>query len=150
MNTIHEGDVDMIARDFQKIVVVLVFTALMLFTSCFLLPSGGFYNALTLRGTIHSASDSTIVTGIQVTVYHLGNSRVECTVTSDKLGEFYCHWSKLTDDNTGDYREWLISVRDIDGDINGLYADLDTIVVEDDPDDNSTTEWYLDLYLDLE
>ncbi len=130
--------------------IVVLVAASLLASGCFLFPSSGFHNSLTIEGRILSSLDSSLVPRAKIVVYDITMARTMDIVSSDELGEFGCHWSKLTEAGAGSYREWVVSVLDVDGAENGQFADLDTILVEEEPSQNGSTEWYLDLYVDME
>lgn len=130
---------------------LLMLVASSLLTSgCFLFPSSGFHNALLVEGRILSSLDSSFVTGAEVAIHDITMEWTHDIELSDELGEFRCGWSKLTEEGVGPYREWVVCVRDVDGTENGQFADLDTVIIEEEPGLNGKTEWYLDLYVDME
>jgi len=128
---------------------ILTFSVLVLATGCFLFPSSGFYNILEIKGYVLSSIDSTAVEGAEILVYEATGNLVKDTAYSDSLGYFTCRWSSLADD-AGDYREWIVVVHDIDGDQNGVFADKDTTLIEEDPEHNAYAEWELIFYVDLQ
>ena len=93
--------------------------------------------------------DSSAVEGAQIIVYDETWSFLKDTEHSDSLGYFNCFWTPLTEEDAGDYREWVVYVHDVDGSENGVFADLDSIIIEDDPLHNSETEWDLTLYVEI-
>ncbi len=134
----------------SKGLILAVLLVLLLATGCFLFPSSGFHNVLRINGYVRSSTDSTAVEGAEILVLEATVSLVKDTAYSDSLGYFYCSWSSLTDENTGDYREWIVVVHDIDGIQNGVFTAKDTTLIEEDPMHNSETEWELDFYVDLQ
>ena len=129
--------------------IITVLLVLILTTGCFLFPSSGFYNILEIKGYVLSSIDSTAVEGAEILVYEATGSLVKDTAYSDSFGYFTCRWSSLADD-AGDYREWIVVVHDIDGDQNGVFAEKDTTLIEEDPEHNAYAEWELIFYVDLQ
>lgn len=130
-------------------VFIIFFSSSLVFTGCFLFPSSGFHNALKVEGRVLTSHDSTAVEGAQVFVKNEALSATKDTDYSDELGEFSCYWSKLTESNEDD-RYWVVSVVDTDGDLNGRFAFMDTVLVEVNPSQNGSTEWELDFYVVME
>lgn len=126
----------------------MLLAASLLTSGCFLFPSSGWHNALLVEGRILSSVDSSLVPGAQIVVYDITLAQTHDVEVSDKQGEFSCAWSKFTDEGAEAFREWVVVVRDIDGDENGQFAELDTVIIEEEPGQNGSTEWYLDLYVD--
>ena len=123
--------------------------SILLLAGCFLFPSSGFHNSLTINGQVLSSADSSAVPGARIIVYDVALSAVRDTQYSDSTGQFKCHWTPLTEGDLGPYREWLLRVIDVDGSENGVFDDLDSIIVEEDPLHNSETVWDLTLHVDL-
>jgi hypothetical protein len=117
---------------------------------CFLFPSSGFHNSLTINGQVLASADSSVVPGAQIVVFNISMSAVMDTEYSDSTGLFVCHWTPLTEGDLGPYREWPLRVIDVDGSENGVFADLDSTIVEEDPLHNSVTVWDLTLFVDLQ
>ena len=121
---------------------VMVF---LLVTGCFLFPSSGFHNTLKVSGYVYSAADSTVIAGAAVI-----NSKRNSIVHSDSQGFYESTWTPLTDENSGDQREWLFIVYDVDGQENGSFVSRDTILIEYDPQNITETTFELDFYVEWE
>lgn len=115
---------------------------LILFSNCFFFPSSGFPNSIKIEGYIRSSLDSLIIPEIEMTV----SSRD--TSYTDENGFYTLSFTVLTHEDSGDYREWTVQAKDIDGISNGTFAQMDSILIEIDPTHNGSTDFELDLYLD--
>ncbi len=136
------------ARGLLKAVRILAVSSALVSTGCFLFPSSGFHNQITLTGFVRSSADSSAIPGIEITIQGLQQSWYVSPHYSDATGWFDVHWTPLVDDSSGEYREWLVTVTDVDGDQNGAFQGADTIVVEEDPIHVSTHEFEVDFYLE--
>lgn len=135
---------------FNVWIYLILSVSILFWTGCFLFPSSGFHNSLTVNGYVRLSVDSSAVEGAKITVYEIGTTIIRDTEYSDSLGYFHLYWSPLTEEDEGDYRQWVLTVHDVDGLENGEFADMDTILIEEDPIHNSQTEWNLTLYVDIQ
>ena len=138
------------SRRFSIGISFILSVSILFGTGCFLFPSSGFHNSLSVNGYVRSSVDSSAVEGAMITVYEIGTTSIRDTEYSDSLGYFHLYWTPLTEEDEGDYRQWVVTVNDVDGLENGEFADRDTILIEEDPVHNSQTEWDLTLYLDIQ
>ncbi|MEN8209579.1 MAG: hypothetical protein ABFR50_10060 [Candidatus Fermentibacteria bacterium] len=130
--------------------VISLLTLSMLFLAgCFLFPSSGFHNNLRINGYVLSSTDSSAVPGANIIVFDSGLSNVRDIEYSDSTGYFECCWTPLTEGDIGPFRYWDVRVIDVDGSENGIFADLDSTIVEEDPLHNNETVWDLTLYVEL-
>lgn len=129
--------------------LVFALAAALLASGCFFFD-GGDFNQIYFSGYVRSATDSSAVPGARVSFLILTDEDppVYSRIT-DYQGYYHEHATIPVNSLSSEVeqREWLVTVEDVDGDSNGVFITQDTIVIEDDPQNNLETSFHLDFYI---
>ena len=120
-------------------VTASVLLAAVMMTGC--ISDQGVFNNVEVSGYVRSAADSSAIPGALVMIHH------STTNTTDSNG--YYEYQRTFPTPRGEAVELEITVTDIDGEENGVFVARDTLIVEENPEDELDLHFEVDFYVEV-
>ncbi|MEN8209578.1 MAG: hypothetical protein ABFR50_10055 [Candidatus Fermentibacteria bacterium] len=124
----------------SKAVAVSIVLSILLLQGC--ISDQGTFNNVNISGYVRAEPDSTAIPGALLMVGYQSTKN-----TTDSTGYYEYHRTFPT--GQGDPLELVVTVTDIDGEVNGVFVSQDTLIYEENTESQLNLYYEIDFYVEI-